>query len=351
METCSIIVNVRDRFSAMTACLNALMAHTPPQHELIVVAGGAPRSLCGAWVRDFGDRVRFLFRPDFLNQAQARNIGLRAATTRLAVVMDNDVYVRSRWLEPLIQCQADTEAVMVVPLILEAERRIHTAGQELYITYENGKAFGHKASRCHGLTFDKRCNLRRRRTDYGELHCQLVVVEPTLRLGAYDERILEVGEVDSGLTWAAAGHEMWVEPESVVLYAVEELLAVEDIRLFEWRWDMRAIWDGYEYFRCKWGMDITGHGSFRDHLWHYHRRLGLLPRVLPCRLALQVDHALTRGRTLGRWLSAPLRAPAIVLRIYKARRIGYYAWPTPAKPAADHEDARGGHGHLPAAPG
>jgi hypothetical protein len=65
-------------------------------------------------LRRFGDRARFIFEPHFLNQAQARNIGLRAATTRFAVVMDNDVLVRSGWLRGLLGCQRETGAVMVV---------------------------------------------------------------------------------------------------------------------------------------------------------------------------------------------------------------------------------------------
>src|SRR5262249_32409869 len=157
----------------------------------------------------------------------------------------------------------------------------------------------HKVSRCHGVTFGERCNLRRQRIDYGELHCQVVEVEPTLMLGAYDERLIEVGEVDSGLTWAAAGREMWVEPESVVLYAVDEPLAVEDIRLFEWRWDMRTVRSSYDYFEKKWGLDITEHGRFRDHLWHYHQRLGLFPRLLPSRFALAAGRRIARCRRLG----------------------------------------------------
>ena len=44
--------------------------------------------------RRFGERARFIFEPSFLNQAQARNIGMRAANTRLAVLLDDDVLVR-----------------------------------------------------------------------------------------------------------------------------------------------------------------------------------------------------------------------------------------------------------------
>lgn len=55
-------------------------------------------------------------------------------------------------------------------------------------------------------------NLKRERIDYGEWHCQLVEVEPTLRLGAFDENILEVGEVESRLTWAKVSYRMWFTP-------------------------------------------------------------------------------------------------------------------------------------------
>lgn len=142
MERCTIIVNVRDRFSCLAECLDRLTAETPEPHDLIVVVGGVPDRSRHDWLRRFGDRARFIFEPHFLNQAQARNIGLRAATSRFAVVMDNDVFVRAGWLKGLLDCQRETGAVMVVPLILETESRIHTAGNSLYITYENGRDSG-----------------------------------------------------------------------------------------------------------------------------------------------------------------------------------------------------------------
>ena len=41
MDRCTIIVNVRDRFSCLAECLERLIGETPEPHDLIVVVGGA----------------------------------------------------------------------------------------------------------------------------------------------------------------------------------------------------------------------------------------------------------------------------------------------------------------------
>lgn len=327
MERTTVIVDTRDRFSTMSECLARLEAGTPEPHEVIVVAGGAPAHLQREWQGRFGDRVRFVFERGFLNQAQARNIGMRLATTRLAALMDCDVMVRPGWLGALVECQRETGAVMVVPVILEGETQIHTAGNTLYLTYVNGKAYGHKELRMHDMPFHEGSNLQRERTDYGELHCQLVEIEPTLRLQAYDENILEVGEVDSGLIWAKAGHTMWFEPQSVVYYMIAAPIAPEDIRLFDWRWNMRAILAGYRHFEQKWGIDITEQGRFRRFLYDYNRQLGMLPRLFPSAAALRVERGLTRVARAARAALKPLRAPQWLAANLKARWIGYGDWP------------------------
>jgi hypothetical protein len=155
-----------------------------------------------------------------------------------------------------------------------------------------------------------------------------VEIEPTLRLGAYDENLLEVGEVDSGLVWAKAGHTMWFEPRSVVHYQIQAPIKAEDIRLFDWRWNMRAILAGYRHFERKWGIDITEQGRFRDFLYEYNLQLGLLPRVFPSDAALRVERGLRRiGRTT-RTVLKPLSAPRWLTTNLKARWIGYDDWPT-----------------------
>ncbi len=332
MERCSIIVDTRDRFSPLRGCLERLLECTPEPHDLIVVGGGVPDHLRADWLRRFGERARFIFEPRFLNQAQARNIGMRAAKTRLAVLIDNDVLVRPGWLRALLDCQRETGAVMVVPVILETPTCIHTAGNTLYLTYVNGRPYAHKELRLNGMPYHEGSNLQRQPTDYGELHCQLVEIEPTLRLNAYDENILEVGEVDSGLIWARAGHSMWLEPASVVHYQIDAPIAAEDIRLFDWRWNMRAILEGYRYFERKWGFDITEQGRFQSFLFSYNRKLGLFPRLFPSAAALRIERGAKRLARLARVGLAPLRAPRWLAANLKARWIGYYDW---ARPASD----------------
>jgi glycosyltransferase involved in cell wall biosynthesis len=327
MDRTSIIVDTRDRFSPMIDCLEHIEAHTPEPHDVIVVAGGAPERLRREWQARFGDRVRFIFAPRFLNQAQARNIGMRAATTRFAVLMDDDVMVRPGWLGALLDCQRETGAVMVVPVILESETVIHTAGNTLYVTYVNGRAYGHKELRLQGMPYHDGSNLKREPTDYGELHCHLVEIEPTLRLEVFDESILEVGEVDSGLIWAKAGYSMWFEPKSVVQYRLKAPIAPEDIRLFDWRWNMRAILAGYRHFEKKWGIDITEQGRFRRFLYAYNRQLGLLPRMFPCAAALRVERGLARVGRIGGAALKPLTAPRWLANNLEARWIGYNDWP------------------------
>ena len=324
MEKCTVIVDARDRFSCTAECLDVLLANSPEAAEIIGVFGGAPPHLRASWVERYGDRVRFIFREDYLNQAQARNIALREVKTRLAAVIDNDNIAYPGWLGALITCQQETGAGMVVPLVLEKPRKIHTAGNDLYITNEGGKAFGHKELRFHAKVYGEDCNLARRETDYGELHCQLVDALPALQLQVFDENILEVGECDCGLVWKRAGRKMMFEPKSVVCYKLGTTITADDIGLFCWRWDMRNVLEGYRYFERKWGIDITEHGYFRDFLMNYNRQIGWLPR------RIRTERALSLDRFLKTWA---WRA-GIFGRMWRqfwfhlwAKRSGYYEWP------------------------
>ena len=143
---CTIVVVLRDRFSTTTRCLESVVRKLAEPYKLLVVMGGVPEHLKQNWSARFGDQVRWLFEPKFLNPSEYRNIGLRETRTRLAVLMDNDVYVHSGWLEPLMECQAETGAAMVVPIVLDKEDEIHTAGNSLFVTYRTGRRMAAKSS-------------------------------------------------------------------------------------------------------------------------------------------------------------------------------------------------------------
>jgi len=322
-EICTIIVGVRDKYSPTEKCLDSIVGNTTYPYELICVIGGAPEKVKKQLIQKYGSKVKFIFKDEFLNQPQVRNIGLKETKTKLAVVMDNDVVVRKNWLSAMIECQKDTGAAMVAPIVLEEENVIHTAGNNLYITYKNGKSFGHKALKYHGMVYDDSTNLKREEMDYSELHCQLVDVEVALRLGVYDEHIQEVGECDSGLTWQKAGCKMVFEPTSVVWYMLYHPVQAEDLKVFIWRWHMDNIVKGYEYFEKKWDLDITEHGDFARFLVSYNERVGFLPRLYPCIFTWFLDRLLKKGTSLTKQALRMMGAP---WRIIRLRQLGYGSW-------------------------
>lgn len=320
MERITIVVVLRDRFSTTERCLDAILKHTDIPFDLLVVLGGTPVKIQTELSARYKDKANFIFEPEILNPGQFRNIGLRTAKTRLAVLMDNDVYVRPGWIRPLLRCQKEMGAAMVVPTVLEAEHTIHTAGNDLFITHKNGIAYAQKVLRyCKQELYDS-SNLKRQPTDYGELHCQLVDVQATLHAEAFDDRLREAGEVDSGLAWAKAGCSMWFEPDSVVLYDFPGRIdKAEDIRPFIFKWDMDAIREGYEYFQKKWGMDMTECGNWMKYNTHLNNKLGLLSRLRPSAMALAVDNAYYG---LRKSLSWPVKA----WRGFKNGIFGYNRW-------------------------
>ena len=286
----------------------------------MIVLGGAPSKIREKLTRRFGERASLVFEPKLLNPSESRNIGLGMVKTQLAVLMDNDVYVRPGWLKALLKCQAETAAAMVVPLILETEERIHTAGNDLLITYRNGVRWGQKVLRYHKHTVYEGTNLKRCTTDYGELHCQLVEVETARTLGVYDEHLREAGEVDSGLTWAKAGCGMFFEPTSVVVYKIpDRILHAEDIRPFIFKWDLEAIRLGYIHFKRKWDLDITECGNWVRFNVMFNNKLGLVPRFIPSSLSLLIDNNYHRAKRL-------LKVPTQAWKDAKAKLLGANRW-------------------------
>ena len=129
-ERCTIVVTPRDRFSTMETCLQNVFKNTGGSFEVIASMGGCPLGLREHLEKTFASRVKFIFESGYKNTAQLRNLALAKINTRLAAFLDSDVFVRPGWLEPLIQCQEETGAALVTPLVHDRNNRIHTAGKQ-----------------------------------------------------------------------------------------------------------------------------------------------------------------------------------------------------------------------------
>jgi len=126
-EKYTIIVTPRERFSITGRCLDHVIRTSPEPYDLIVVMGGMPNRLRNQLVEKYQHKGRFILEDEFMNEGYARTCGLKATKTRLAIMIDNDCRPWPNWVEPLLACQKDMNAVMVAPVILEHNDEVHTA--------------------------------------------------------------------------------------------------------------------------------------------------------------------------------------------------------------------------------
>jgi glycosyltransferase involved in cell wall biosynthesis len=314
-EAITIIMTGRDRFSLTEDCIEHLKAHTPQPFHLIVVLGGAPKEFENRLRERYGKTATLVFEPRFLNCSEARNVGLKLAKTRLSVCMDNDVFPRPGWLPPLLRCENETSAGLVVPLILEDNTHIHCAGNDMFITKRGARSFVSKVLPYRHMPVSEGTNIKRREIDYGEMHLQLIDTQAALALGVYDERIQEGEELDCGLVWRKAGRSIWFEPESIVVYDFPRRIEHPgDIAFFCWRWNAANLIPGYKTMHEKWGMDMTEAGYFKFFLLDMNARVGWLPRLWHSRRALAIDRVMDRALAI---LAVPNKA-----------RMHLYAWGT-----------------------
>jgi alpha-ketoglutarate-dependent taurine dioxygenase len=148
----------------------------------------------------------------------------------------------------------------------------------------------------------------------------LIETQSALRLGVFDERLVGLEDVDSGLAWRKEGSTVWFEPTSVVVCdTLRRLDDPDDVRFFAWRWDVRRAMAACQMFREKWGIDITNAGELKNSLIEINDKIGILPRVWPSRPALLMD------RLLGYLEDLPTRARDVRWR-FAAHRLGFDDW-------------------------
>jgi GT2 family glycosyltransferase len=132
----TVIVTSRDRWRQAPATLSTLLDRTDDRHRVIVVDGGAPRSVSRAFGRVAATgRIDVIRRQRFLATNEARRIALDTGVSdEWIAFVENDSTPSDGWLDTLIDVARDTGAATTFPVYVwqhEGRLAIHGAGVDL----------------------------------------------------------------------------------------------------------------------------------------------------------------------------------------------------------------------------
>ena len=319
----TIVLVPRERFGPTLGSLDRLYAATPSAFRLVCVDGGSPPSLAKALARESLARGFRLVRTErYLTPNQARSLGLREASGRYVVFLDNDVLVTPGWLDALVRCAEETGADLVGPLYCVGERElevVHMAGGVARIETQDGRRVLREEHRMAGRRLsDVRRELRREPTELLEFHCMLVRADVFERVGPLDTRLLCSGEhIDLCLAVRQAGGKVYFEPEAVVTYVPPPSLAWSDAAYFARRWSEAWNQATRSRFREKWALGSDDPCLREGTRWlRSHRRLLIAPLLRPLRAAFpgRVGRAIELGLAAAEIAANRLliRSPAVV---------------------------------------
>lgn len=272
----TIIVTQRERTSAMREALEAIYADTSVPFDLVYVVGQPPAGH-RRWLAAQAEKRSFKLieagRP--LTPAEARNVGLAAATTEFVTYIENDVLPKAGWLDALLACADETGGDIVVPLTCEG-RPIHTIihhvgpADELVPGadgIEAGQRDFHETLYLQGQTREQAAtHLVRRRTRTCEFHCLMVRRSAFERIGPFDPVIVSKEHLDFSWRAARAGLKIWVEPKAVVTFLVpsnNDPVRLSDLSYFLLRWSPAWQRRSHDLLKQRWGFQETGFISSR----------------------------------------------------------------------------------------
>jgi len=294
----TIIVVPREKFSRAIQSLDSIIEHSEHPYELIYVDARSPRRVRDAIAercrRNGFQHIRV---ERFLPTNRARNLGLKTATGKYIVFVENDVVVSEGWLGPLVDCAEATGATVVSPLICQGEpihTYIHCAGGECGI-----RTYVKKDGTVKRRLFERIAKQRQRldavlpmlsrsQTQLAEFHCMMIRKDYLDAHGPLDEQVINTREhVDFCIEVAGNGGTVWLEPGSIVTYLHDSALEASDSGFFMMRWSERWARATMQRLQEKHGLSPDPDGlALRLRIVNWRRRaLMIRPAV----------HRVTRG--------------------------------------------------------
>ncbi len=140
----SIIILVWNGMSYLEACLNAVLAQDYPNFEVIVVDNGSADGSAD-FVAEQYPQVRLIRNGRNMGFSAGNNIGLRAATGDVLVLLNQDTVVHTGWLAALTQVLADPTIGIVGCKLLYPDGTLQHAGAYVYgVRGESGHTGRHE---------------------------------------------------------------------------------------------------------------------------------------------------------------------------------------------------------------
>lgn len=309
----------RERFSKTAEALETLFKTTTYPFELIYIDTASPppiRRYLQRMAREKGFKLIRL--RSYLPDTHVRNIGLREVKTPYVCFIENDIVVRPGWLEALMKCAEETKAAAVGPMYLESFKGrefVHTAGGTARVDESDGKRRVTEILRYAGCQHaDIARDLRREPTGLLEFHCALIRTDVLRELGGFDEGVKNTGQhVDFCLDLTKAGHQIYFEPESEVMYLQPPPFAWYDLPFYCTRWCDAWSQQTIAHMATKWRLDPGDPFLTHKNEWTTLRRRQILDYFIVQARLPRVSRAETLARAtvfLDTWLGRTIARPA-----------------------------------------
>jgi GT2 family glycosyltransferase len=259
----SVIVNVRERFEYTDESLRSLHETADLDFELVYVDVKSPRKHA-EYLREQAEKRNFrLVRVNrYISPNMARNIGVRHATGKYLIFVDNDVIFQPGWMSALVDCAKETDAWAVGPLYMHqdgyhGQPAVHMAAGDMTFSGNWGERDFNQVQRHFNRPLSEvpEENLVRQTSDLIEFHCALIRRDVFEKVGTLDEELLTTREhLDFCLRILGAGGTIYFEPKSVINYLTPPPLMTTDLPYFCLRWSDQWTRHTLQHFASKWGI-------------------------------------------------------------------------------------------------
>jgi hypothetical protein len=290
----TVAVVPRETVTQVRDALCELVANTAGPYRLVIVDACYPAAT-RRWLDDFArNHDALLLRADCaVTPNEARNAALACVDTEFVAFLDDNCFVRSGWLDALVDCADETGAGVVAPLYgfrtsREGEETVHVFAGRAHVEVEDGRRLIDDGHLHCGMPLARGVDeLVRTPAETGEFHCLLVRTDVFDEIGPFDEELLCTCEhLDVCMLARERGHEVWFEPAAVAVFERPVPVPWRDRPFYVFRWSRQQNETTLAHFAKKWDLDTDGTverlGPFVEYSRHlaYHFMHRFPERVL-----------------------------------------------------------------------